>query len=220
MRFFVLIAGIGLVILGVKECRLASSAKDDPQAITCAQLAEKGPGENVHIVMSDFLLLEQSYVYAERLGTWTEVWIPAVPFGGAYHTEARTRIERDGDNATMPPVTDLRVLVKLTDAKNEAGVSKAGQEETLQGMVINDVDSLDSEERKLLKESYPGIDFDKCWILETGREPGGLGKIILMILGGLVLSLGMIGFWIAGRSKGSAAPETEQSAPSPQEEDA
>ncbi len=220
MRFMILIAGIGLLVLGVKECRLAGSAKGDPQTITCAQLGENGPGDNVHIVMSDFILLEQSYIYAERYGSWTEVWIPAVPLDGAYHAEVRARIEKDGDNATMPPVKDLRVLVKLADAKDEADVATAGQKETLQGMVINDVDSLESDERKLLKESYPGIDFDNCWILETGREPGGLGKIILMILGGLVLSLGMIGWWLAGRSRGGAPAETAGSAPSDQEEQA
>lgn len=38
-----------------------------------------------------------------------------------------------------------------------------------------------------MNESYPGVDFDKCLIIEEGRKPAGAGKVFAFLAGGLVL---------------------------------
>jgi hypothetical protein len=63
-------------------------------------------------------------------------------------------------------------------------------------MVVNKIESIGSKERKLLAESYPGIDFNTCYLFEHDRHPAGTGKVVgLMGGGGFLLLIGMA--WIA-----------------------
>ena len=62
-------------------------------------------------------------------------------------------------------------------------------QDTIQGMVVNEIASLGSDEKKYLRQAYPGIDFARCWILEAGREPAGSGKMFALFGGGAALLL-------------------------------
>ena len=205
MRFVLamIIGGGGLVFMGVQEARLASAASAEPQTMTCAELSASGPGDNAHVMLSDFLLCEMAYIYQERNGKMSGAWIPAVPMGSQYHASLLAMVDDQGnlkEGATLPPPTDIRVVVKLPQAKSEADIALAASGETLQGLVINEIDSLGSEERKMLADSYPGVDFNTCWILEAGRKPSGLGAVAGFIGGGGVLALGGVGMLLRRRS--------------------
>ena len=39
-------------------------------------------------------------------------------------------------------------------------------EDTLQGMVINEIEGLDAEETQLLQSNYPRVNFDEVYIFE------------------------------------------------------
>ena len=80
--------------------------------------------------------------------------------------------------------------------------------ETVQGMVVNEIESLDSEEKRILSESYPGIDFDRCTIFEHGRKPKGMGMIAAYIGGGGLLALLGL-FWTFGGMRKKQAPAVE-----------
>ena len=64
----------------------------------------------------------------------------------------------------------------------------------MQGLVVNRIEELGSEEKDLLRQDYPGLDFNKCLILEEGRQPSEFGAVFLMGGGGLALLLG--GGWL------------------------
>ena len=164
-------------------------AKDEPQAITCADLRDKGPGDNAHIRLQDFLLCSFAYVYEERSpGNWSKVWVPAVPIGGAYHQQLLTKIDAQGNLVgDLPMPTNVKVIVKSSDVTNVTELQQLADQETLQGMVVNLVDSLGGEEKKLLHESYPSVNFDDCYIVEIGRTPASAGKLMGFAGGGLAL---------------------------------
>ena len=71
------------------------------------------------------------------------------------------------------------------------------------------VDELGSQEKKLLQESYPGVDFDHVWIFEVGRTPPAASTAWALILGGILLAAGAVGHLVikAGREKGPARQE-------------
>jgi hypothetical protein len=202
-RFIIamIVGGGVLVFMTVQDLRLRSIAKDKPQYITCADLQAKGPGENVHVMLGEYLLCSFSYVYEEKsAGTWSKVWVPAVPVGGAYHQQLLAQVDEQGnvpDNFPLP--NDVKVIIKSNDVDNEAELLALGNQQTLQGMVVNLVDSLGSEEKKILQESYPSVNFDECYIIEVDRKPASTGKLLGTGLGGLGLMAAGGFIFLAGR---------------------
>ncbi len=68
---------------------LAGVARPQPRTMTVVELLEKGPGDNAHLVLTDFTL-DKPYVQEEN-GVRQAVWVPVVPAGG----------ERAGVKATL-----------------------------------------------------------------------------------------------------------------------
>jgi hypothetical protein len=192
------IVGIGLGAYGFQELRLTRVAQAEPQTLSCKELASQGPGSNAHVRMTDFLAAPGSFVYEERKGTWTAAWIPIVPLDSDYARELAATQERDA-TAKLPLPKDIRIVAKLPKARNQADVVRMAEGDTLTGLVVNEISRLDGETRKLLKESYPEVDFERCWILEEGRTPAStLGALALMGAG-----LGLLGLavWLFLRGR-------------------
>ena len=174
----IIIGGV-LVFMGVQEYRLSKVAKAEPQTITCAQLAARGPGDNAHVRLTDFAFTD-NYIYQNRKRSteWKLAYVPAVP----------PRVK------DLPAVRTVRVLIKSTRARNEDQLYALG-EGPLEGVVVNHISGLGSDERRLLKESYPDVDFDACWIIEAGKRPASTGTLLGMIGGGgglAVVAAGML----------------------------
>ena len=199
--FWGCILGVGLGYFAFKEFRLSQVAGQTPQAITCSALAANGPGDNAHVTMNDFHMLTGSYVYQgkENSAKWERVWVPAVGFDHPWVATAEAawaQAEADGADAPpdIPDPKTFTVIVRAEDVAGETGVGRMAAEDALTGLVVNEVESLGRKERKLLEESYPGVDFDKCWILDVGREPkGGMTAILI---GACALALFAFGLWL------------------------
>lgn len=190
MRFILAMFVIGgvLVFFGVQELRLRSATEDQPQSIPCGTLAAEGPGENAHIVLQDFLLCDFAFVYEEKGSSWSKVWVPAVPLGGEYHLSLLSQVDGEGRfQGQLPLPKNVNVIVKSSSVSNESELDSLANQETLQGVIVNEIESLGSEEKGILKDSYPGVDFDQCWILEVGRKPASTGKMAGLFGGGLGL---------------------------------
>jgi hypothetical protein len=71
-------------------------------------------------------------------------------------------------------------------------------QDSVKGLVINRIDSLDSEEEKLIKENFPSLDIDKVLILEQDRTPASLFKSMGMMAGGMLLALVGVGLFFVG----------------------
>ena len=199
-----LVGGCVLLFLGVQEVRLASGAKAKARDITCAELGEKGPGDNAHVRMGEFLLCEFSFVYESKEGQsdrYERVWVPAVPLEGEYHRQLRQHVEEKGAAAAadLPMPRDLRVVVKSGRVHNDAELEALAMGDTLEGMVVNRISGLGGEERKILQDSYPGVDFSKVYILEHGRTPAGFGKTAGLLGGGAALVLVPVGLFVLRR---------------------
>ncbi len=195
-KIWMIIGGAVLAWYGFKEWRISGEAKADPQVITCGALAKDGYGKNAHVKMTDFLLSPGGYVYEEKTsgGSWSKVWIPVVPLGGEYHTMVQALPE----DAELPAPKSFNVILQTEHASSASMLSKIGKRDDIQGVVINEIDSLDSETKKLLRDSYPGIDLDKCWIVEHKRKTKGAMLSLLMLLAGVGLAGGGVFFLVKG----------------------
>jgi hypothetical protein len=204
LKIAIVVIGGVLTFFGFQELRLRSVVKSDPQTITCADLGEHGPGDNANVIMSDFLLCDFSYVYEQREHSrnWEKVWVPAVPLEGEYHQMILSRLKPDGSiDGEIPPPKDVKVIVQSSQVMNEGALTKLAADETLPGLIINEIASLGSEEQKLLRESYPGVDFNKVYILEHMRKPQHAGLSAAMVGGGVLLAgVGVLSFFL-GRKR-------------------
>lgn len=189
------VVGAVLIYFGIQENSLASAADEKPQVITCEQLATAGPGDNAHVTLTDFVLWTDAFVYEEEgsvVKKWSRVWIPAVPEGGEAHQAAVEAVEEFGRNATIPPPKNIRIIVQA-NAANENEVERLAERDALTGLVINRISDLGSEERGILEQSYPGVDFDHVWIIQEGRKPASGAKVAFMIgLGVLGCVIGLV----------------------------
>ena len=127
------------------------------------------------------------------VGRWKKAWIPAVAqgfpgFGGPMGMPG---------GAVMGG--DIRIILKTTNAGNEAELRDQVTRPTVQGLVVNEIERMSGEEKKLLTESYPGVDFTRCWILELGREPSGVSKVLAFMGGGGMLALAGAA-WLAAKN--------------------
>ncbi len=191
--------GSVLAVVGWQERGLAAAASEKPEEISLKDLIARGPEGNPHVILRDFELCNGDYVVEEHYGHWTKIWVPIVP--------------TDPNNPDAEPPehpTNIRALLFSVNVANEADIANRLDQPRIQALVTNRITSLGSEERRLLESKYPGTDFKSCLIIQEGREPAGLVKLILMIGGGGFLALagcGLIGILLV-RSRRDAARRT------------
>ena len=175
-----LVLGGMLLFGGFREWQLGSGASAQPEDITLEALIARGPDGNPNVRIRDFTLGE-NYVYFTDDSNiyWTSVLIPAVP-------------SSKGDQAAHVLVP--KVIVKTTHVPSEDKLDGLRARTQLQGLAINRIESLGSEEKEMLAKDYPGIDFAKCIIFEEGRQPSDGSMLFLMGGGGLALVL--VGGWL------------------------
>ena len=217
IRISVIFMGAALAFHGVQEIRLASKASDEPASLTCAELIADGPGDNLHVTLGEFIAPD-AFVFENATGKpgrhYDVVYIPLLPVDGEWHQTLQDAMDEEGNIVgDVPPPRNIRVIAKLKNIRNDEALYRELDRGRAQGMVINDIDSLDSDHKRLLAESYPNIDVDACWILEVGRRPGGYGMIGFFVgVGALLVVLGCV--LPVGRSHRS--PQTKS--PDPPEE--
>ena len=171
-----LVLGGMLLFAGFREWQLGSAASAKPEDLTLEQLIARGPDGNPNVCVRDFVLGDNFAYFTSDSGTfWTRVLVPAVP----------NTMGEQSAHVLIP-----RVIVKSTHVANEDQLDALHARTQLQGLVVNRIEALGQDERDLLVQDYPGIDFDKCIILEEGRETSNGAMLFLMAGGGLALLLG------------------------------
>lgn len=211
-KFVLLILGAVLAYFGYQEMVLAGVAKPEPQEISCKDLIANGYGDNAHVRISDFWLCDFAYVYEEKGGDWENVWVPVMSLEDDYYKTLLATAAGGIVPENYPNPENISMVFKSSHIRSDAHLTTVGEADTLQGMIVNDVESLGSEERKILVDSYPKADFDKVLILEHRRKPSGSGAVFGMLGGGVALILLGGGLLVAGMRKDKVPPPASAAA--------
>lgn len=148
----VLLAAAGLSSLALwQEQTLASLASPTPQKITLQQLIDNGPGDNIHVTVTQ-LQFGLDWVYEEKNQRWERVWIPIYPDRNA---ELRK---------------EFRVIVRTSDTPDEAAANQFCQQTELTGLIVNSIHQLRSPEIIVLEQGFPKIDASQILVLDTSRK--------------------------------------------------
>jgi hypothetical protein len=189
IQLALIIVGGVLIYFGIQEMRLAGTAKSVPQTITCAELAAQGPGDNAHVILTDFEI-GQNLVYqtsGRNNSAWQVAYLPAMPKARA------SSLSRE----IVKPDANPAVIIKSRKISGEKDILALGDK--VQGLVINKIASLGQKEKDLLAEHYSRGSVENCWIIEHDRRPAGGLTIFGFLAGGLALAaLGLVWF-LSGR---------------------
>ena len=190
LRLAIGLAVVGVIVLslGIKEKSLSDASSAEPEQISLAKLIERGPEGNANIILTDYKLSskfigQKKTIGGQPVGDWTKVWVPIV----------RPSLLGLGAAAQEATGNEIHAIIYSTHVSNEGElIAKLGRP-PLHGMVTNRIKSLSSKEKDLLRERYPGIDCDRCLIIDEGRTPTSSELITLYLGGGGLLLLAGIG---------------------------
>ncbi len=192
---------IGVILLVVagflgvfawKEGTLAAQSSAAPEEIGLKNLIARGPNGNANVVVTDYIMCKNfTYQYQKNNpNSWTEIWIPIVPLDSV-----------DLKKLKEPPSpANVQALFYSKRVHGQGDLNRLDVPRT-QGLVTNRITSLESKIRDMLRQTYPGTNFDKCLIIEEGRAPtswqlvilAGGGAGVAALAGLVLLVLGFVG---------------------------
>jgi hypothetical protein len=175
---FLVVGGL-LLYFSFRERNLAEKATPTPEAITLQALIDRGPDGNPHVEIKDFALANNFIYETESEANkdrFKKVWLPAAPLQPG-----------QGGGMPAPAFGPIAAIIKSTDAKNRAAVEGLAQAASIRGLVVNKIESLGGEERRLLEQNYPGTNFERCLIIDHNRWPSTAAFRLWLLGGGLAL---------------------------------
>jgi len=210
------------VVLGIyasQELKVSSGASASPVPADLAEIEKSGVAPDPHLLMGKHFALYSASVYEYELergetestfvpdGTLINFCLyPVISKDHPYHAELAEwrRRMRAGERADEPEIREIRevsVLVKTERFEIVGQIpDEAVWENSIQGLVINRIRSLQPDERRLIRDSLPGVDLSRVLILEDGRTPTSTGgSMMLFVLAALCGGGGIACFAIGKR---------------------
>ena len=89
-------------------------------------------------------------------------------------------------------MTTVKAVLKSNKVRSEADIMSLASSPSLRGMVMNRIESLGSDEKKILSDSYPGTNAKDVLIFEFGKDPAQMKKN-----GGIFFGLGIVGLLVS-----------------------
>ncbi len=226
-----MIAGCGLAFWGSQEKKVGANATADPADTNLGNLEGGETLANNHIKIGPHYALYYGTVYSYRTsksGSSKQhqqpeasqaieyAFYPIVSKSNPDMQELEKLKAEFGDLENVPDdvqitaPTHFIVLVKTSRFKKIGDLPNDAYrvEDSIHGLVINEFSKL-TEEKNLIKQTYPDIKFDKVLILEDGRTPKSAATATAIMVGGIaMLVVGILGsiaglvMWIAGLAVG------------------
>ena len=183
-------------------CSFSSGTSREAKQVELAELEQGEAPTNTHLRISSHLALYGASVYEYEESKYSSgapsgsakvnhcyypIYSVEHPVMVAFANEEEIDEAQLGTFAVMVKTKRFKTVNSIPDGIDEAA--------SVQGLVINRIGSLDSEEKKLVKQSFPTVNFDKVLILEEGRKPSSLLITLGMLLGGLALIVVGVGLF-------------------------
>lgn len=210
-RIILLIAVGGgvLAFIGIQEYRVSMGTSTEPEQVSLKALEQGEELKNNHVLITEHIAAYPGAVYEHYEGTGkvNHAHYPIISDDHKFFDELNQLAEKyngldSAPDSEFPGIDDFKVLVKTREFKTIDSIPRQLTDETsVQGLVVNLVGGLDSDEKKYFKQAYPKLDLDNVLIVEKGRKPASPFKSLGMIGGGVLLILISAGLFFVGRSQ-------------------
>jgi hypothetical protein len=211
--------GLGFITWGWSDYEESKTATETPVAVELADLEEGVRSENNHVKIGPHVACYYAavIVYHKSKGlaqarpdpntNLSECFYPILSADDPTILEIQKlektygSIEKIPENVPIDKPTRFSVVVKTNRFHQVKDVPKAAirTEASVQGLILNRSRPIGADEKKLLIEEFPAVDFDRVMVLEDGRVPSStawcfgriaIGAVALLL--GIVLVLGAI----------------------------
>jgi len=214
-----IVLGAVLGVYGSREAFVSSGARSEPTAVELAKLEAGETPDNYYVRIGEHVPLYPAALFAYKTSKYSkEEPGPGPPITYCFYpivsrshpaVQAIEGFARKAgaagnlpDLEMLPDVTDFRVLVKTKRFETAGSIpDNTNVAASVEGLIINRISSLGSDEKDLIRKQFPKVNLDKVLILEEGRKPTSLLAAVGMILGALVLVGGGIAACFAKRGK-------------------
>lgn len=207
---FAMIGGGFLAWDGIGEIRVAGNASTEAVSTNLSDIESDSDWKENFLLIGEHVAINSELIYSYQIDDEVDgetpdemninyCYYPIISWDHEHFSQRDKLIELYGDFDSIPDdeypsVDSFRVLVKTEKFKTVGDINfNWAVQESIQGLIINKLDSLDSDEEELIQSSFPNLDMKKVLILEEGRSPisplKGYGFITL----GSLLILGSIG---------------------------
>lgn len=217
LKIAALIGGAMLAFYGIQEFRVSQGASVEPADVNLADIEGGTTSDNNHVRVGQHFAIYDGSVYQYRQGKYETgepgattkidyVYYPIISVDHPFFVRLRELTEQHGSlddvpDAEWPLIDTFSAIVKSTDFGTIGSIPEGiGANDSVQGLVINLIGGLDSEEQSLLHQSFPKIDVNKVLIIESGRTPASAVKSLGITAGGVLVSLLGLGGFFVGRS--------------------
>jgi len=85
-------------------------------------------------------------------------------------------------------------ILKLTNIKDDIDIERVAGLHRCNGVIINSIDSLRSDQKRLLRNEFPGVNLSGVAILEYNRMPQSAAKGVSFVTGGGLAGLCAVAF--------------------------
>jgi hypothetical protein len=179
-----ILAGPGLGYISYQRQRVLDMGKPEPHVVRVADLGKNGPGDNIHVKITDFEFGE-NYAYKEKAGRWTALCLAAFPKG------------KRGD------AKSLRVVVRTTRVHDEKELRDFAKRAEIQGVVVNSIYEWEND-KAYMQQAYPGVDTTRVWVVQENYTFPNQSEIKTMYIAssgivGLAVFCGL-GFFMGKKS--------------------
>jgi hypothetical protein len=187
IKLFGLLFAIAITGWGNQERKLASLSRETPTKLSCKQLGAAGPGDNAHVVLTDFALAPRLVYDPGKSGDWKQIWVPAVALDGDYVKKLGEVLAAHGNVDAVPLPKPITVIITSEDVPDQKAFDALDEKEELEGLVVNSISHLSDDTKRLLENSYG--DVSNAQILHLGRKPAHRALAYAGLLGGPLLGL-------------------------------
>jgi hypothetical protein len=217
--FFLFMFGVVPLVFAWSEWSVSSTSTVDPLAMDLAELEKGTTPQNNHVKIGPhtgcYFATVSSYTVSKkgarrRPDATTKVdytYYPIISASHPYYQEVKriqdkySKADKVPDDIDWPALSDFRVLVKTTRFRTFGDIpdDDARSDNFVQGMIINRISMVGTEEQRLIRQDFPNIDFNKVLILSEGRRPSSGFFVFFLICLGLFFwfwLFGLAGVWL------------------------
>ncbi len=161
IAYVLLVVAVGGLSFGYYEYQLSHTAKAEAQTVRCADLIKNGPGDNGHVIVTDFDFDENFVVEGATKDekTWKKAYLPMIAAEQALDPNLGT-----GGRG-------FRLILETSSATDDAKIKTLEGQKQIEGTIVSSIKSLDTKTQDMLREHYPATDFGSVMILEHDRKP-------------------------------------------------
>ena len=202
--------GFGITLNGVDETRIAWHCRAEPERVTVEQLEQGRRPDNDHLTLGPHLGIRDGCVYWQYIPKGSteesvqnlprnpnaqidETFYPIVSFANPL---ANNPDPSKGTYAVLVKTRQYHTVREVIDAIGDGAPTR---DESLTGVIINDIEPLNPKERALLSKSFPLVSLDNVLIVEQNRIPKSRLIALFMVLLGAAVMLAPIVLWILKR---------------------